>query len=239
MTPRLLSLALPWLLLAACTSTDSTYAVRFASGFSPARHTVSVFGVYKDGQMSAEAWDSLAPRLSSWLGAAPCGAGYVEGTMAKANAPIWAAVDEYTRSNGPTDDLLAEVAPAAQGDLVMVLTVAGKVPDEEKIKVQNESPQAVQGRGGLGSTRASGGAMLHNRSIPAGSKDALDLAALLYSVSAKQSVAQVSLEYSGHSLDEALTRFTAKLRDSLPGAVCAGWAWEGRVDAERIRKLGD
>jgi hypothetical protein len=245
MTSR--SIVLPSLLaLCCCGAGDAEFNVRYAPGFAPPHHAVSVFGVYKDGQMSAEAWDSLAPRLSSWLGSAPCFAGYVDGATAKANAPLWSAVDEYTRSNGPTDDLLAELAPAAQGDLVLVVTVAGKVPEQEKTSLQSESGQpAMSGGGGMGGGMggmrgggAPGGAMRREKMVPAGAKDALDLAALLYSSSTKKSVAEVSLEYTGHNLDDALAKFTAKLNEALPGASCATWAWDGKVDPDRVRKLG-
>ncbi len=246
---NLRALLIPSLLVAACGSNETEYNVRFAPGFAPPRHAVSVFGVYKDGQMSAEAWDTLAPRLSSWLGTAACSAGYVDGATAKANAPLWSAVDDYTRSNGPTDDLLAELAPAAQGDLVMVITVAGKVPEKEKTSVQGEAAQPSMSGGGGGGMGGMGGGMggmrgapasgRREKMVPAGAKDALDLAALLYSSSAKKSVAEVSVEYTGHNLDEALAQFAAKLRESLPDASCAAWSWEGKVDPDRVRKLGE
>jgi hypothetical protein len=226
---------------ASCASTEANFTTRFASGFTPARHVVSVFGVYKDGQMSAEAWDSLAPQMSASLGAGKCEAGYVDPPRAKENAPLWTAVEEYARTNGPTDDLLAELAPAAQGDLVLVLTVAGRVPEETKVKVQDETPQkamATGGRGGLGSMRNQG-TMFRNPSAPAGAKEAFDLAALLYSVSEKKSVGQISLEYTGHNANEALAKFAAQLRQSLPAASCAGWTWGDKVDVERVRKLGE
>jgi hypothetical protein len=231
-----------------CGSGDSELKVRYAPGFATTGHTVSVFGVYKDGQMSAEAWDSLAPRMGDWLGAGPCRAGYVDGSTAKVDAPLWAAVDEYARSNGPTDDLLSEVAPAAQGDLVMVVTVAGKVPAQEKNNLGQDSPTpstSSAAAGPMGGMRGGGSpaspGMRHDRMLPAASKEALDLAALLYSPSAKKSVAEVSLEYTGHKLDEALAQFARKLREALPGATCSGWSWQGagKVDAERIRKLGE
>ena len=192
---NLRALLIPILFVAACSSNEAEFNVRFAPGFAPPRHAVSVFGVYKDGQMSAEAWDTLAPKLSSWLGTAACSAGYVDGATAKANAPLWSAVDDYARSNGPTDDLLAELAPAAQGDLVMVITVAGKVPEKEKTSVQGESAQPSMsggGGGGMGGMGGMGGGMRgapgggrREKMVPAGAKDALDLAALLYSASAK------------------------------------------------------
>jgi hypothetical protein len=217
--------------------------VQYAPGFSPPRHSVSVFGVYKDGQMSEEAWESLAPKLSAWLGVPACAGGYVDSATARTNRPLWSAVDDYTRSNGPTDDLLGELAPAAQGDLVMVVTVAGRVPEEEKSSVQNESSApSMSGGGGMGGMGRGGGGrgapMRHDKMSPAASKDALDLAALLYSRSEKKSVAEVSLEYTGHKLDDALAKFAAKLEESLPGATCAAWTWDGKVDADNVKKLG-
>jgi hypothetical protein len=232
-------------LACACGSNEAEYNVRFAPGFSPVHHAVSAFGVYKDGQMSADAWESLAPRLSSWLGGATCSAGYVEGANASANAPLWTAVDDYTRSNGPTDDLLAELAPAAQGDVVMVVTVAGKLPEQEKGPARGTGQPSMSNAGGgmgggMGGMRAgTSQPMHHDRMVPAGAKDALDLAALFYSTSAKTSVAEVSLEYTGHSFDDALAMFAAKIRESIPASSCAGWAWDGKVDPERIRKLGE
>jgi hypothetical protein len=240
----LLLLLLPSSLCLSC-GAGSDFHVQFAPGFAPASHTVSVFGVYKDGQMSAEAWDALSPRMAYWLGAGACRAGYVDGASGKSDAPLWSAVDDYSRSNGPTDDLLAEISPAAQGDLVMVVTVAGKVPAQEKSNPSQDAPTpstSGAAAGPMGGMGGRGGASLgnrHDKMMPAGSKDALDLAALLYSTSARKSVAEVSLEYTGHKLDDAISEFAAKLREALPGATCSGWTWEGKVDVDRIRKLGE
>jgi hypothetical protein len=131
----------------------------------------------------------------------------------------------------------------------MVITVAGKVPEKEKTSVQGEGAQPSMsggGGGGMGGMGGMGGGMRgapgggrREKMVPAGAKDALDLAALLYSSSAKKSVAEVSLEYTGHNLDEALAQFAAKLRESLPAASCAAWSWEGKVDPDRVRKLGE
>jgi hypothetical protein len=228
-------------LCVACSTGKAKLSARFAPGFAPAHHSVSVFGVYKDGQMSAEAWNALAPRLSSWFRTTGCRAGYEGESAVVANRTLWSAVDDYTRSDGPTDDLLSVVSQAARGDLVLVLTVAGRVPEETKARVQDESPQAAQsaGKAGLGAMRNGGGQMFHNPSLPAGAADALELAALVYSVGLRASVAQVSLEYSGNSVDDAFAQFVAKLRESLPDMACTGWNWEGTVDAEAIRKLGE
>ena len=112
----------------ACDPGDVRLSATVAPGFAPAAHSVSVLGVYKDGQMSPDGWESLAPHLAATLGSGPCEPGY--NSLTSTNAPLADAVDEYTRDNGPTDDLLAYIAPAATGDLILVLTFAGQLPAE-------------------------------------------------------------------------------------------------------------
>jgi hypothetical protein len=76
-------------------------------------------GVYQDGRMSPRGWDVLAPYLVRALGPARCDIGY--DSLTSSNSVLADAVDGYTKEDGPTDDLLAQLAPAAQGDLVLVL----------------------------------------------------------------------------------------------------------------------
>jgi hypothetical protein len=240
------SLGLLLLALAACGTPDAVYATNFAPDFTPARHTVSVLGVYKDGRMSSEAWDAIAARVSRSLGAAKCEAAYAD-TAASPNHALFAAIDDYTQANGPTDDLLAKIAPAARGDLVLVVIVAGKLPTPEKIKVQEETnrPQSAAGgmggggRGGMGSLggmRNGGGRMF--RGDPAVA-DRLDLSASLFSVPKATSVALVTLQYSGESIDDAVARFTTRLGGSLPAATCVGWNWDTKIDPDAIRQGAD
>jgi hypothetical protein len=220
-------LGLLLLLLAAGCRHETDYATTFAPDFSPAHHVVSVLGVFKDGKMSSEAWDAIAARVSSSLGAAKCEAAYTDSAISP-NQALWSAVDQYTLANGPTDDLLAKIAPAARGDLVLVLTVAGKLPTPEKIHVQDEN----QNRRNAGLTRNSG-LMFRPPALPLVT-DRLDLSASFFSVPKAASVALVALEYSGESLDEAIAGFTAKLASALPGATCTGWNWDAKIDPEAI-----
>jgi hypothetical protein len=241
---RLLHVPLGLLLLAAGCRHDAVYATTFAPDFSPPHHVVSVLGVFKDGQMSSEAWDAIGPNVSRSLGAAMCEAAYAENATSP-NHALWSAVDEYTLANGPTDDLLTKIAPAARGDLVLVVIVAGRLPTPEKIRVQDEnqnrrSTGSLGPKGGMGGM--GGGAGLSRNSGPTfrapgppPAVDRLDLSASLFSVSKAASVALVALEYSGDSVDEAIAGFTAKLASALPGATCSGWNWEAKIDPEAIR----
>jgi hypothetical protein len=49
----------------------------------------------------------------------------------------------------------------------------------------------------------------------------------------------VAMQYTGTSIDDALTRFAAKLHESLPNTVCAGWNWGTAIDPDAIRKSID
>lgn len=227
---RLLHIPFGLLLLAVGCRHDAVYATTFAPDFSPPHHVVSVLGVYKDGRMSSEAWGAIAERVSRSLGAAKCEAAYTESGTSP-NQALWSAVEEYTLANGPTDDLLAKIAPAARGDLVLVVVVAGKLPMTEQIHVQDEN----QNRRSVGLIRNSG-PMFRPPSLPP-AVDRLDLSASLFSVPKAASVARVTLAYSGESVDEAIAGFTAKLASALPGATCAGWNWEAKIDPEAIEAL--
>src|SRR5579863_1268078 len=115
----LLALFLLSPLLVACAD-DADFTSKYASDFVPAqRHAVSVFGLFKDGRMSGEAWEQFGTALSRPLGEVACKAEYGGGFEA-ANQDLAAAVDDYTRDNGPTDDLLAQFAPLAQGDAILL-----------------------------------------------------------------------------------------------------------------------
>jgi hypothetical protein len=206
------------------------FETRVAPGFNPQHHAVSVIGVYKDGQMSAEAWSVIGPRLASSLGTGGCPAGYA---LASANGPsgLVAAIDDYARANGPTDDLLAQLAPAAKGDLLLTVTVAGRPPTPEKTSVTGDT-----GSGGMGGTRGGPAPRPGRRGEHAPiDTNVLDVSASLFSVSAHRSVAEIAMTYSGATVDDALTRFAQRLATDLPGATCAGWDWAAPVDAEHIR----
>ena len=77
--------------------------------------------------MSADAWTTMASSVSPSLGANECAAGYSD-ALQSGNGDLLSAIDDYARSDGPTDDLLAQIAPAAKGDLIVVFTFAGQLP---------------------------------------------------------------------------------------------------------------
>jgi hypothetical protein len=221
-----------------CDESDAHFSVKFASDFSPARHTISVLGVYKDGQMSPDGWAAIAPRVGPAICAGDCEVGY--NTLASTNGALADAIDAYAEADGPTDDLLAKLAPAAKGDLVLVITFAGKLPirgtDGGAARSQ-QTPAATGGRSG-GRRGGMGGGRSRGQSGPESSQDPnlLDISASLFSVSQAQSVAQVAMQYTGSSIDDAITRFAAKLHESLPNTVCAGWNWGTTIDPDAIRK---
>ncbi|MGH7271736.1 MAG: hypothetical protein ACREJ3_14995 [Polyangiaceae bacterium] len=241
-------------LASACGATDAEFRTNFAPGFAPARHAVSVLGVFKDGQMSADSWDTLAARISAPLGAgaahqAACETAYSP-RLTASNPALSSTIDDYTRSNGPTDALLEQLAPAAKGDLILVLTLAGRLPQHKDSggSMPTSTPMTsgggmAGGMGGMGGTGGMGGGAARQARIDPGTgptdTNELDMSASLFSVKSGRSVALVAMKYSGASEDDAIARFAAKLGEALPGATCTGWNFDGTVDAARIRKSID
>jgi hypothetical protein len=224
----------------ACDEGDTHFTVKFASNFTPAQHAVSVLGVYQDGRMSTYGWNSLVSYLTPALGSAHCDVGY--DSLAPSNAVLADAVDGYTREEGPTDDLLAQLAPAAQGDLVLVLTFAGKLPQratDAGARQAAPAPSATSGgRGGRGG-RGGGQGRGAQRSEPPKDTNELDISASLFSVAQARSVALVEMRYTGTSIAEAMTKFGATLTQALPNMKCVGWNWNANIDPSRIHPSAD
>ncbi len=204
-----------------------------ALDFTPSGHTVSVFGVYKDGQMNSEAWDALRARLEPVLGGRRC---EIAESDRRAESPLFAAVDDYARTNGPTDELLTQLAPAAEGDLILVFVEAGSLPaPEEKVSVVNSQAPGPSPAAGKGSA---GFAAFAPSKRPGGpDRNVLQLSASLFSVAQGRSVALIDLQYAGESVDEAEREFTAGVGRLIPAATCKGWDWHAKVDPEQIKKL--
>ncbi|MGA3120512.1 MAG: hypothetical protein ABSF69_07040 [Polyangiaceae bacterium] len=224
-----------------CDTGDTRFTVQFASDFAATRRTVSVLGVFKDGRMSSSGWETLRPHLASALGAERCDVGY--DALGANHEALADAIDGYTRANGPTDDLLTQIAPAAKGDLVLVLTYAGALP--RRVASDGGPPPGAPtqgmggGRGGGRGMRGAGTSRATSKPPSSIDTNVLDIAASLYSVAQSRSVASVAMQYSGVSLDEAMTSFAAKLAQSVPGMLCAGWNWDTQIDANRIRESID
>jgi hypothetical protein len=217
-----------------CRGSEARFVETFAPDFQHARHTVSVFGVFKDGQVSSEAWDALRPHLDPLLGGSQCAIA-CDARLAASDTPLFSAIDDYTRANGPSDDLLAELAPAALGDLILVLVEDGKLPEVEKLSIVDSAPTKQPGPNpGHGSGFS---AFESSKRRTGESGDRLQLSASLYSIAQGRSVALLDLRYSGTSREEAIDEFAARLARALPETRCGGWAWRATVDADHIRRL--
>jgi hypothetical protein len=79
----------------ACDPGDVHLSATVAPDFAPATHSVSVLGVYKDGQISADGWESLAPRLGATLGSGSCEPGY--NSLTTSNQRLADAIQHVSR----------------------------------------------------------------------------------------------------------------------------------------------
>lgn len=217
----------PCAAVAACASDDAQFNVKYAPDYAKAG-SVSVFGIFKDGRMSPEAWDEVGARLMK----KKCDSAY--GPDMVANRPTLSdSIDDYARANGITDDLLAELAPLAKGDTILVVTIAGH--PAKLLQTEGGAPRAapiVRGGGrrmrptSVGATTVSDG-------------NVFEMSASLYSVLQRRSVALLSMTYYGRDVEVALGRFADRLAEAIPGTPCLGWSWEATIDETKIRKMAE
>ncbi len=221
---------------ASCGGGDAHFDVKYAPGFPQASTKVSVFGVFKDGRVSAESWDELGPRVSPAFGGGLCETAYSAELLAT-RPGLASAVDDFARANGVTDSLLDLFGAAAKGEIILFFTVSGHVsPRSNPPSQQVTGAPAQMGRGGGMGRRQPTSSM----SEPTRGKDrgsTFEVSATMYSVHLHTSVALVTMTYSGPSAEEALKAFAEQLKAAIPSASCTGWNFSVPVDEERIRHL--
>jgi hypothetical protein len=245
--PRLLAAAtvtaavglLP-LSLGACADAGAQFDVKYAPGFQRGASTVSILGVFREGRMSPETWEDIGPKIAPVFARDTCSIGF--DTRLLSDKPSLAeSIDDYTRENGVTDDLLDQLAPGASGDNVLVITVAGRPNEIGKpdagAGAPTGTPQAQQrgmgrrgGPGGMGSSTPM-------RVMPI-DRNAFEMSASLFSLREHKTVAVVTMGYAGTSGAEALQIFVRKLRESFGGAPCVGWHMaDAAIDEKKIKEM--
>jgi hypothetical protein len=233
---------------------DTEFDVKTANDFaSSGQVSVSVLGVFKDGYLSPESWDFLGPKISPSLHKPQCESGF-DNAFVEKNKAAAAAVDDYTRANGVTEPLLTELAPAAQGDLMMLVTVSGHAQKDNSYRPDTGSPgiAPAAGRQGGGTGNGYGGGFGNNtspsspafngRTMPTGSSSRAnvsiyEMTASFYSVSQKRSVAAVTMKYTGPREEDAIQMFAEKLRSVIPNATCVGFRKDLPLEEDRVRSL--
>jgi hypothetical protein len=118
--------------------------------------SVSVFGIFRNGRMSPEAWEDFGKALSAPFSAGICQASY-DVVFTNANPGLADAIDEYTKENGVSDELLEKFAPLAKGDTILLIALDGQLPkpasasaEKAAQSAQNPSPSGQGNSGGSG-----------------------------------------------------------------------------------------
>jgi len=235
MLSRLAPLGVLLVSLATAGCGDDTFHVERAAGFPRGGGaSVSVFGLYRDGRLAPEAWDTVRPHLAPLFGTAGCDPGYPD-MLTSSGTPALQAVDDFTRANGVTDELLDRLSTMAKGDLVLLVTMTGRPHATTDKDTSSPGVPTPTFRGG--GRRGGGQAAAGPRKGATAETPTFEAVGLVFSVKAHQSVGVVRMSYAGTSLDEALERFMTRIGTELPAAQCAGWRSDGRIEAADIRRL--
>jgi hypothetical protein len=206
---------------ASCAEGGADFHARFEPDFTPGPTTVSVFGVFHDGRMSHESWEKIGPRLSPMLGQKACEVGYGD-RLSTERPDLFAAVDASVRDEGITEGLLEQLAPSAEGEMILVVTLSGytvRAKDMDEERTQNGStPRRTSGsqlRSGPPRSGRGHGAELNE----------IGISGTLFSARTHHPVARLSMVYSGLNLDDAIGKFVGRLATTIPGSTCKGWRW--------------
>jgi hypothetical protein len=224
----------PWAIALACVSSCAGEEADLTTSTSPvlvakAPHSLSVFGVFRDGRVSTRAWDELWPKLTAILGPEPCPAAYSADLVTDAGA-LASAIDDYTRNYGITEPLLDQLAPAAKGDLVLVFVIAGAVRSKSHDGETRPRPAPGPGASRMRRTAYYGRAPRPDA--------ALEITASLFSPKEHAMVGATSLRYGGTSEDQAIAKLVSRWTEVFPKTSCASWDFEGHpVEADTVRAL--
>ena len=248
--------------LTACATTDEGQPQVAMAPAATKAESVSVFGVFRNGRMSPEAWEDFGKALSTPFSEGVCKAAF-DVVFADAHPELAAAVDDYAKENGVSDELLEKFAPLAKGDTILLIAIDGQppkpapAPAEKSAKPPQDPSSLAPGTyGGAGASQPTGsgggrgmgrgGGRMGGRkpqSAPVQhakpDKGSWELTAYFYSVRLRQVTSQVDLTQQGQDIDGDLKLFAAKLGTELPGVPCRGWSPEVKVDVNSIRKLTD
>jgi hypothetical protein len=207
------------LLTASCASFDSRFTIEVSPALPPTRQTVSIVGALKNGRLDEDYWHTLQPALR------PLGDGCdsLFGERLQARAPeLYESVDAKSRDNGVDDELLHTLEPHALGQLVMVAYSAGQLPSRRTQRGPSAKQQRYPSLAGQHSGRGYH-EMIAKKNARADDDPGLDLSLYFYSLAAHANVAQVSLHYTGQSVDEANRLLGDKLRALFSDFRCVGW----------------
>ena len=216
------------LLVLAAGCSDASFRVRMPEGFHEAHRTVSVIGVYREGRLSPDYFEQIAPTIAGALGQG-CEQGYGE-TLKSANPDLYEELDQESRQDGVTDDVLARLSPGALGDTLMVIQLYGPIgpPAKHKTRAGTAAPlPSTPAPYSRGAGTMSGRNPAPATEDPRGGSSTQDvqIAATLYSRNDHTFIGEVALTYNGKDVDSALRRFGQRLSTEMSGAKCAGWKW--------------
>jgi hypothetical protein len=219
--------------LAGCAGTN--FAVQSAPGWARENHQISVFGVKRDGLMMRDGWQALGPEMTAPFEANQCEVAYSD--QAFSNMPeLMSSLDDYIRVNGVTDALLAQLAPAAQGDAILLVQISGSPQHSGDSGPPSASAMGGRGRVGLQGGAFGGGAQQIGPA-PSDSGGGFQVYAVFVSVADKRSVAEIRMSYGGKRIDDALQQFNERAALEFPGTKCGGWNWAAHVDPAAIKNL--
>jgi hypothetical protein len=137
--------------------------------------------------------------------------------LRNADLDLYTQLDEDVAENGITDEMLAKIAPRTDAELLVTISVHGKV-EQARTPAVGEDPTLPGHRPGAG-----GGARRQRHGGKTVTFAGIEMSASLFSVKKQQSVGRITVRYAGTNLEEAIGQFAAKVGEELAGSTCRDW----------------
>jgi len=203
-----------------------------AASYTPRDITLSVLGVFRNGRMDPGAWAEWAPTIAAAVGDGTCSAAF-DDRMEKGAPALFSELDESTRQDGITDEILDRAAPSALGGAILVIEVFGRASSPKKPANGEASsgPAPASSQPSVGRRQGRGRMRGASAAPPQPPRDLLEVSIGVYSIRDRQVTASVQMHADAGASSDALHELSGKLRDTLHGARCAGWTWQGGADA--------
>jgi hypothetical protein len=206
--------------LGGCGSETSQATVKTGAGYPKPTSTVSMLGVYSAGRMSPEAWREWGPLAATAFGPG-CDPGF--SNALQTTGPRWfSLIDQTTRDDGVTENLIHQIASAAKGDTIVLIEEEWGEPAPKTIESASPVSQPSKGRGRGRSGHGSSGL---RKERPKAEDTLYAVEALAFSADKGALVVDISAAGTYKDREKTVKLFVDQLRATFGESSCAGWNW--------------
>jgi hypothetical protein len=206
------------LTLSACASLDAHFETMLPPDFPPEKGTIALLGVFSEGHLDPAYWSRIAPEMATAFSTPACDALY-DKQLHEKDGDLFDTLSARARDEGVSNELIQTIEARTDAPLI------GFVYVEPPTKVARPQRRAdsrlpVPPPGGRRGRR---GMIAQRGAQPEAEDTALTMTFYVYSRAARDTVAQLSMRYTGQRPDDAPRMFLNRVATTFGELKCVGW----------------